>query len=176
MNLIVIYGPPGAGKLTIANELAFMLDYKVLHIHLVMDLVTSLFPRGTKSCSRLSRHIRLELIKAAAQEGLKGIVFTYGYASPTADEFIKDLMDLCKTYHVGLHFVHITCSLEELKKRVEEPSRKGTGKIQSKEELVDALSKMTFGIIPYVDNLIIDNTNLSAEEVAEQIIEYYKLG
>lgn len=43
MELVVIYGAPGVGKLTVARELARKTGYKLFHNHLTVDLVKSLF-------------------------------------------------------------------------------------------------------------------------------------
>jgi replication-associated recombination protein RarA len=47
MNLIFLYGPPGVGKLTVAQELAGMTGYKLFHNHLTVDLVYAVFDFGT---------------------------------------------------------------------------------------------------------------------------------
>ena len=39
MKLIVIYGPPAAGKLTVAKELSKLTGFKVLHNHITIDLI-----------------------------------------------------------------------------------------------------------------------------------------
>ncbi len=173
MHLILLYGAPAVGKLTVAQHLAQKLDYKILHNHLTIDLITELFSRSNPRYWKLTRSIRLELFKAAAEEGLKGVIFTYGYIHPTAHLFINDLIALSKEQDITLCFVYLTCSLEELIKRVEEPSRKGTGKLQTKEMLLPILPY--FKKIPFVDNLEIDNTDLSPDPVADIIINHFKI-
>ena len=43
MNLIFIYGPPAAGKLTVATEIAALTGYKVFHNHLSIDCIEPIF-------------------------------------------------------------------------------------------------------------------------------------
>lgn len=43
MKLIFIYGQPAVGKLTVAKELEKITGYKILHNHLFVDLVRSVF-------------------------------------------------------------------------------------------------------------------------------------
>jgi len=47
---ILIYGPPSAGKLTVATCLAERYDMKLLDNHLTLDVALRLFSFGTKDC------------------------------------------------------------------------------------------------------------------------------
>ena len=73
------------------------------------------------------------------------------------------------------NFVYLTADKETLLERVTQNSRKQTGKIQTKEILMQTLQERTFGKIPFVENLVIDTTHLSAEQVAQQITKHYQL-
>lgn len=53
MKLIFLYGPPAAGKLTIARALAVITGFAVFHNHLVVDAVESIFPFGSERFTRL---------------------------------------------------------------------------------------------------------------------------
>ena len=43
MKLILLYGPPAVGKLTIAKEIARLTGFKLFHAHLTSDLVEAFF-------------------------------------------------------------------------------------------------------------------------------------
>ena len=47
MKLIIIYGPPAAGKLTVANAIAERTGIKVFHNHLSIDCVKPVIEFGT---------------------------------------------------------------------------------------------------------------------------------
>src|ERR1700687_711257 len=70
MRLVVLYGPPGVGKLTIGTELSELTGFKLFHNHLTVDLVTSVFPPGSEAWNRLARRIRLAVFAEAAHEGV----------------------------------------------------------------------------------------------------------
>ena len=73
-------------------------------------------------------------------------------------------------------FVQLISSKEELLKRVESRSRKGT-KIDSKVYLEKLIAEKPeiFDKFSDVEHLTIDNTNLSAEEVAGRVFLEYNL-
>lgn len=98
MKLIIIYGPPAVGKLTVDRELAKVTGYKLFHNHLTVDLAYSLFPSGTKAYSDFVEKIRLEAFEAAAKNKIKGIIFTSVYRLETLngkgdDLFIKKSLE-----------------------------------------------------------------------------------
>lgn len=68
MKLIILYGPPGVGKLTVAKELAKLTGYKVFHNHLTIEPLAALFEWGSAPYNRLIHKFRSELLEAAARE------------------------------------------------------------------------------------------------------------
>ena len=79
MKLILLYGPPAVGKLTIAQELKKLTGVKLLDNHQVSDLVMSVHERGTPVAADLNHQIRLAVYKAATQEKIPGIISTVLY-------------------------------------------------------------------------------------------------
>ncbi len=89
MRLVFLYGPPAVGKLTVAKALARLTGYKVFHNHLTIDLVESIFDWGTRPFWALVDKYRLELVETAARENIPGLVFTFVYAKPNDDGFVR---------------------------------------------------------------------------------------
>lgn len=81
MTFVLLYGPPAVGKLTVAKELAKLTGFKVFHNHLSIDLVETVFPRGTPSFGRVGKAIRELVFEEAARENVS-LIFTYVYAYP----------------------------------------------------------------------------------------------
>src|SRR5213082_3552064 len=88
MNLVFIYGPPGVGKLTVAQELARETDYKVFHNHVSIDCAEAVFDFGTKPFGSVIGKIRLAVFEEAAREGVS-LVFTFAYACPEDTPFVE---------------------------------------------------------------------------------------
>ena len=51
MRLVVLYGPPGVGKLTVGGELATLTGFRLFHNHLTVNLATAIFPWQVESIS-----------------------------------------------------------------------------------------------------------------------------
>lgn len=176
MKLIFIYGPPATGKLTVAKELAKLTNFKIFHNHLTVDLVGSVLKFGTKTFFDLSSRFRMEMFEATAKENINGLIFTFCYAHPEDDKFVKDVKKRVKKYGGKVDFVQLYCEKAELRTRVKEASRENFDKIKTKKGLDVTLKKGDlFTPIPFVKSLQIDNTNVSAKQVAKKIKIYYKL-
>ncbi len=176
MKLIFIYGPPATGKLTVAKELAKLTEYKIFHNHLTVDLVGSILKFGTKTFFDLSSKFRMEMFEAAAKEKISGLIFTFCYAHPEDDKFVKDVKKIVEKYGGKVDFVQLCCEKSELKQRVKCESRKNFDKIKTIKRLNSCLGKWDLYMpIPFVKSLCIDNTRISAKQVAKRIKTHYKL-
>ncbi len=76
MRMVILFGLPGVGKLTIAKELARLGSYRVFHNHLVFDAVEALFPFGSPAFIELRERLWLELLSRAVSERIGNVVFT----------------------------------------------------------------------------------------------------
>jgi len=177
MKLIIIYGPPAIGKLTIAKELEKITSYKVFHNHLTLDMIEGIFSSKDKIFWPLVHEIRLRMIEAAANEKVKGIIFTSGYRGQSKDETLEEMIKINKKYHGVTYFVHMKCDKKELFKRVKYEERKKYLKTLTIVKLKKALSAWDMKKdVPFSkNNITIDNTNLSAKNVAKMIKKQYKL-
>ena len=173
MKLILLYGPPAVGKLTIAQELQKLTGFKLLHNHQVSDLVMSVHERGTVPAADLNHQIRLAVYKAAANEKIPGVISTVLYRYDIKDQIHQAIEDYTRLTNVIA--VRLSCSPEELERRVASPSRQGTNKIASVEKLravlatEDLLRVLPDNVIP---SLHIDTTNLQPHEAATIIKNY----
>lgn len=62
MTVVFLYGPPAAGKLTIATELERRVGFRLFHNHLTVGLGTLLFDFGDERFVRLVDRLRLDRI------------------------------------------------------------------------------------------------------------------
>jgi len=175
MKLILIYGSPAVGKLTVANALGKQTDYKVFHNHLTIDAVTPVFEFGSKSFWKLVHQFRIETIAEAARENVS-LIYTFCYAKDLDDAHVAEVAKTVEENGGELCLALLTADKNEIEKRVVEESRLKYKKANSLELLHSFWENYElFSPVNERESLIIDNTNLSAEETAKQIVDYYNL-
>jgi len=178
MKLILLYGPPAVGKLTIAKEIARLTGFKVFHAHLTVDLVTSIFPRGAPAYLQLVWDIRFAVFAAAARANINGLIFTTVYGRDR-EPFIARCVEVVKSFGGEVCFVHLYCHAETLRQRVVREDRKQYGKITSVELLNETLRsrepQALFEAATLWENLSLNTDVLGPVEAAQQVISHYCL-
>lgn len=176
MKIIFIYGAPGVGKLTTAKELAKITGFKVLHNHLINDLVDVIFNFGEPGRLDVIHAYRTDLVRRASRVGLRGMIMTFVYAKPTDNAYLKSFIQDVRKVKAKILFVHLICDNRTLLKRIKHPSRKPFGKIKTHKTLRGVMKRHdVFSDVPYSPNLAIDNTKKSPKKVAELIRKHYSL-
>lgn len=176
MNLIFIYGVPAVGKLTVAKKLAEKTGYKIFHNHLTVDLVYSIFEWGSKIGEKLNEKYRLDIIENATKDRIPGLIMTFVYGHPVDEPFIKRVINKVESNDGHVKFIKLIASKEALKERISDKSRNGTLKMKDYSELENLMAKYDLETnIQLGKTLVIDNTNKSAGDVAEEIIKSFEL-
>lgn len=126
--LVFLHGPAGAGKLTIARELAALTGFALFHNHLVVDTLLALFPFGSPAFVRHRERLWLELMPEAIGAG-RSLVFTF-----TPEKTVSASFPAALAHHISLvggrvRFAAVTCSETEIERRISAPSRRDTGKL-----------------------------------------------
>ena len=78
MDIVLIYGPPAAGKLTVSRELSRITGYRVFHNHASLDFVGTIFDYGTRKFSELVVKYRMGMLEEAAKANVS-MIFTSAY-------------------------------------------------------------------------------------------------
>ena len=177
MNLIIIHGPPAAGKLTVANALAAKTGFKVFHNHLTIDCVRPVIDFGTEAFWRVNVKIRCDVIAEAAREGVN-IIQTFVYAKGPDDQHFEDMIAAAEDNGGEVHLVLPHCSNEERKRRITDESRVQLGKLTDPSG-VDTTHLRHDLVSPLTgrdqETLSINTTNLSPDAAARNIIDHFNL-
>ncbi|MBL8159068.1 AAA family ATPase [Candidatus Saccharibacteria bacterium] len=177
MNLIVLYGPPASGKLTVAQELSKLTGYKIFHNHLTMDLARELYPDFNELRFNLVSKLRLEVIKYASELGTD-LIFTCVYVGDLEDEaYMEKVVKIVEEHGGDVRLVELTAPDATLLERVGSESRKRFHKLKDAEVLRVQLEDGRYQVsMPYPDILKLDTSMRPASESARLIADHFQLG
>jgi len=177
MKLIIIHGPPAAGKLTVANALSLRTYFRVFHNHLTIACTEQVFEFGSREFWDINSRLRLEIIAEAARQDID-LIHTFCYAKDTDDEYYRQLVAAARDNGGDVHAVYVNCRDEVRKARIGNESRVRIRK------LTDAASvdrqrreNALFSVHPDFEDetLVIDTSDISPDESASLIIERFGL-
>ncbi|MBA3604804.1 MAG: hypothetical protein M3487_11180 [Actinomycetota bacterium] len=171
---VLLYGPPGAGKLTVARALADRYGLRVLDNHLSVDPALRLFAFGTPEFGAVVEQIRVTLLQAAARAGLD-VVSTLVYAHGSDDAHLSSLIAASTGAGGRVTRVQLVPSMAALERRVQAVSRAGTTKINDPAVLHRLLAEHDLRTPARADDLVIDNTSLPPELVADLVADHVGL-
>ena len=177
MKLIFLYGLPGVGKLTVARELSKLTGARIFHNHLVVDLVNSVFEFGSEPFVELREAIWLAVFSKAVAAELDCLIFTFAFDRTVQKSFIGSVRSVIEgNGHGEVLFVQLTCSPEELERRIADPSRKKFAKLNSVTQFRELQESGAF-VDPGIPagQLVVDTTQLPAVEAAELIASKLEL-
>jgi hypothetical protein len=144
VRVIILCGLPGVGKLSIANELARKHGYRVFHNHLVFNAVEALFPFGSKAFIELRERLWLELLRRAVQEQVGNVVFTIARDRSVDATFLRQLVQALSDLGAKVHCIELTCSDNELERRVASADRASFGKVHTVDRLRELRADAAF--------------------------------
>jgi hypothetical protein len=173
MKLIIIHGPPAAGKLTVGTEIARLTGYKLFHNHVSIDCVKTVFDFGSPKFWSMNEYVRVGMIAEAAREDID-LIHTFCYEFGADDEHFAKLIAAAEDNGGEVHIALLICDDEERRKRIANESRVRIGKLVDP----DAVGRNKINLtapFPGRETLIIDTTSKSAESTAREIVEHFGL-
>lgn len=176
-NVVILYGPMAAGKLTVAKLLSNKLGYKLSHNHLINDLAWSIHERDTVEGNRFIEELRLRFFEEVAKSGID-VVTTHAYAHDFVSmtglsdpEYMKELEAIFEQYGTNAYFIQLKASKQKLLERIDHPSRSEFKKLTDKKVMENMLSNKDFETpAPVKGNITIDNSDLTPEETVSEIL------
>ena len=183
MHLFII-GAPASGKMTIGQELSRLTDSTLFYNHQAIDFALEIYQDYTEEMWEFVRGITFSFLETSARYH-RSVILTgvTDFSNQYHLMYLKDIQDLLNEYHQEILFVELETSLEERLRRNRTENRLKYKPLKryfevSEREILETdktnqlnSQKQPSGLHHY---LKIDNTNLSAEEVAQQIQEKMK--
>ena len=171
---ILLYGPPAAGKLTVARHLESDYGLKVLDNTVTIEVARRLFDFGTKPFVELVERLRLELTAAAARAGVD-VVSTFVYGHPSDRGYVDRLVATVEAEGGTMTFVQLLPPPAVLEARVTEPSRGELAKLRDVARLRKTLADYDLRTPITPGDLSIDNSDLLPQEAAALIAAHANL-
>jgi hypothetical protein len=176
LKLIFIYGLPATGKHTVASELAAITGYKLFHNHLVVDLLLSVFDFGSEPFVALREDIWLSVFEEAATAQIPALIFTFNPESTVGPAFIPNVIEALAQTGSEVDFIELQCPLDELRRRIDSPSRQQFRKLTSVPLFEQLLANGDFGTshMP-TPKLTIDTSTSTPAQAAAKIAQALQL-
>ena len=167
MDLVVLSGLPGVGKLTIGQKMADQTGFRLSHHNLTVDLVHSLFESGSQPFIEFRERIWLAAIQQATVSHLDGLISTLASDRTVRDLFVERIEEIVTQSGGTVQFVELICNREELESCLVQPFRAKFGKLRLVQQLRTLRQKRAFdGPTLPPDRLVVETFGRSAQEVA----------
>jgi hypothetical protein len=186
MTLVIIFGPPAVGKMTVGLSLEQLTGFRLFHNHMTVDPVLRLFPFDSPPYRRLVPEFRRRIFEEFAESGERGLIFTFVWALEDDRDraFVESTVDIFKRRGAQTCFVELEAAQAERVRRNDTPLRLAEKRPQrdvagSRAFLLEADRKYqlnTRGDFFYPErHLKIDNTELEPDVVAQTIVARFNL-
>lgn len=186
MKFILITGPQAVGKMTVGKAIMEKTGLKLFHNHMSIEPILQIFDYHTKEAQYLIRLFREEIFKTMAASDGKGMIFTYMWDFNLASEYVyvDKVMKLFESYGATTYILELESDIGIRLARNKTPLRLAEKPTKrniewSERELLSSMEKYRLnsspGEINHPNYLRINNADLSPDEVADQVIEYFDL-
>lgn len=173
MELVFLHGAAASGKLTTARALERLVGFPVFHNHLVVDLLTTVFPFGSEPFVRLREQIWTSVFADAARVG-RSIIFTFAPESTVQRGFPARARQVVEAAGGRIYFVRLLVSDAEQERRIDSISRKQFHKLIDIDTL-RALRDDLYDVEQPPADLQIDTDASDAERSAATIAAHFDL-
>lgn len=184
-NLIVVSVPQAVGKMTIAEKIKERLGYSLMVNHDSIEVSDKIFGMGTPAQKELNKIIRKGAFDTAIQYDID-MIFTFvtAFDSPEDIEYLNNLRNMFEATGGQFYFVELEADVKTRLERNVTPHRLASKFTKndverSQRDLLDTMEKYRLnsndGELICANHMKINNTNLEPEEVADQVVEHFKL-
>ena len=176
---IFIIGAPASGKMTIGQELSRLMAATLFYNHQAIDFALEIYHDFTEEMWEFVRGITFSFLGVSARNH-RSVILTdvIDFSNQYQLLYLKKIQDLLDDYHQEILFVELETSLEERLHRNRTENRLKHKPLKrhievSEREILETAETLQLNSQHQPNELHhylkINNTNLSAEEVAKQI-------
>lgn len=183
--LIILFGPPAVGKMSVGQALAEQTGFKLFHNHMSIEAVLPIFEFGSSAFRRLVYRFRQDIFQEVARSDLPGLIFTWVWAfeHPGDKEYIDSVRDIFRAQGGECFFVGLEAPLDVLLERNQSPER--LKQKPSKRRLKASEHNLRQSVSQhqleapepfyYPEHFLrLQNQNLTASEAALKIVQHFQ--
>lgn len=188
VRLLVIFGPPAVGKMTVGREVARRSSFRLFHNHATIEPLLDVFDYGTPAFNTLLDEFRIRIVEEAAASGTD-LVATFVWALELSEDVATVERYIAPYVEAGgeVAFVELYAGLETRLERnrtehrlAEKKSKRDVewsdGNVRELERHVlnsgGAGASPADRVLARHRHLRLDNTDLSPDQAAEQILAW----
>ena len=171
MRLLLLYGPHGVGKLSVAEEIARATNLRLFQNHLTVRIVAEVFGYGAPEFWRIVEAFTFDVIRSAVASKID-LILPFVYGCPGDDQLLERLFDVVEVEHGEVLLARLRCSREELLRRVASESRIPHGKIVDAQAVASLLDTYDlWAEIPKRASFTVDSTSLTPRSTANRVVK-----
>jgi hypothetical protein len=188
MKLLIIFGPPAVGKMTVGKEVSKKTNLKLFHNHMTIEPLLKIFEYKSAEFQRLNSLFRKSVFEEFAQSSNEGMIFTFVWAldKPSELSYLEKLSKPFKDRDADIFYIELSAS-----QKVRRERNKGADRLYEKaskrdvqaseERLIDNDTKHVLNSskefpCPVQKNYLkINSESLSAEDVALRVINFINM-
>lgn len=187
-DLILIFGPPAVGKMTVGKKLAMINGLKLMHTQMCYTLAGSFYKYETQDFHYLNYKIKLTILKHLAKSDIKGIIITFvwDFGNDHTKLFCDYLINLFKPKPGKIYFIELYADIASRRMRNTSPLRlknkpfkrnlvKSFQKFNDMEQSCSFDSSSMSDYFAKHNYIKINNTNVSPTEACDIIHKKFQL-
>ena len=185
MKLMFLFGSGAVGKMTVGQELMKITGLRLFHNHMTIEPVLEIFGGFESKTIHNLREVIFEDFAASDKEGM---IFTFMWAFDMQQDwdYIAHVRQIFEEKNPATKFYYVELIADQRIRLERNATQNRLANKASKRDLGASKARLlehdakyrleSFpGELPFENYLRIDNTNLSAEDAAKQIKEYFGL-
>ncbi len=182
-DLIVIFGPPAVGKMTVGRALEKLTGYRLFHNHMSIDLALNFFGYEDDAYRSMVEGIREVVFKQFLNGSGKGLIFTFVW--DLEDDYGFNYFDCLAELGYRVHLVELKATISALvvrnrseKRLAEKPTKVNV--VASEKNLMDWMSSKKLNTNwndalhkRFEKYIYINNTHMAPEATAATIMDRF---
>ncbi|MEO5853806.1 MAG: hypothetical protein ABIQ15_14960 [Nocardioides sp.] len=188
MRLLVIFGPPAVGKMTVGRAVAARSHFRLFHNHATIEPLLEVFDYGTPPFTTLMGEWRRRVVEEAAAFGTDLLfTFVWGLEIESDAAAMRELIAPYADAGAEVAFVELVADLDTrlVRNRTEHrlAEKRSKRDVEWSEANVRELERHVMNtradrplpadaVLSRHPHLVLDNTDLSADEAAEWILAW----